>query len=88
MHLISDASSNGLFKNPTCPFRKFDPSGFATRPRIIALSGPMFAILHVLWIFVVDIFKSRRRLEAENLFLRHQLNIALRQAASSAAVRQ
>jgi Integrase core domain len=27
----------------------------------------MFAILHVLWIFVVDIFKSRRRLEAENL---------------------
>jgi integrase-like protein len=40
----------------------------------------MFAILHVLWIFVVDIFKSRRRLEAENLFLRHQLNIALRRA--------
>ncbi|MGH6725427.1 MAG: integrase core domain-containing protein [Pseudolabrys sp.] len=25
-------------------------------------------------------FKSRRRLEAENLFLRHQLNIALRRA--------
>src|ERR1700739_3643236 len=40
----------------------------------------MFAILHVLWIFVVDIFKSRRRLEAENLFLRHQLNIAVRRA--------
>ena len=40
----------------------------------------MFAILHVLWIFVVDIFKSRRRLEAENLFLHHQLNIALRRA--------
>jgi hypothetical protein len=40
----------------------------------------MFAILHVLWIFVVDIFKSRRRLEAENLFLCHQLNIALRRA--------
>jgi hypothetical protein len=40
----------------------------------------MFAILHVLWVFVVDIFKSRRRLEAENLFLRHQLNIALRRA--------
>ena len=36
----------------------------------------MFAILHVLWIFGVDIFKSRRRLEAENLFLHHQLNIA------------
>jgi len=30
--------------------------------------------------FVADMFKSRRRLEAENLFLRHQLNIALRRA--------
>src|SRR6202048_1382680 len=30
--------------------------------------------------FVVDLFKSRRRLEAENLFLRHQLSIALRHA--------
>jgi hypothetical protein len=28
--------------------------------------------------FVADLFKSRRKLEAENLFLRHQLNIALR----------
>jgi hypothetical protein len=26
--------------------------------------------------FVADLFKSRSRLEAENLFLRHQLNIA------------
>src|SRR5947199_4933457 len=40
----------------------------------------MFAILHSLGIFVADLFKSRCRLEAENLFLRHQLNIALRQA--------
>jgi len=38
------------------------------------------AILHLLVMFVADIFKSRRRLEAENLFLRHQLNIALRRA--------
>jgi transposase InsO family protein len=38
----------------------------------------MFAILHALGLFVVDLFKSRSRLEAENLFLRHQLNIALR----------
>jgi putative transposase len=30
--------------------------------------------------FVVDLFKSRNRLEAANLFLRHQLNIALRLA--------
>ena len=40
----------------------------------------MFVILHVLGMFVVDMFKSRRRLKAENLFLRHQLNIALRLA--------
>jgi len=38
----------------------------------------MFAILHSLAIFVIDFFKSPRRLEAENLFLRHQLSIALR----------
>jgi hypothetical protein len=37
----------------------------------------MLAILHALGMFVVDLFKSRSRLEAENLFLRHQLNIAL-----------
>src|SRR5262245_457056 len=40
----------------------------------------MLAILHLLAMFVADLFKSRRRLEAENLFLRHQLNIPLRRA--------
>jgi len=40
----------------------------------------MFPILHALAIFVSDLFKSRSRLEVENLFLRHQLNVALRQA--------
>jgi hypothetical protein len=40
----------------------------------------MFAILHALGMFVADLFKSRCRLEAENLFLRHQLGIALRRA--------
>src|SRR4030095_4345714 len=40
----------------------------------------MFAILHALGMFVADLFKSRSRLEAENLFLRHQLSIALRRA--------
>jgi len=40
----------------------------------------MFAILYALGLFVADVFKSRRRVEAENLFLRHQLNIALRRA--------
>jgi hypothetical protein len=36
----------------------------------------MFAILHALGMFVADLFKSRTRLEAEDLFLRHQLTIA------------
>jgi hypothetical protein len=40
----------------------------------------MLANLHLLGTLVVSLFKSRRRLEVENLFLRHQLNIALRRA--------
>jgi transposase InsO family protein len=38
----------------------------------------MLAILHSLGMFIVNLFKSRCRLEAESLFLRHQLSIALR----------
>ena len=38
----------------------------------------MLAIVHLLGSLLADLFKSRSRLEAENLFLRHQLNIALR----------
>jgi transposase InsO family protein len=40
----------------------------------------MFAIIPLLATFIADAFKSRRRLEVENLFLRHQLNVALRRA--------
>src|SRR6266478_1798707 len=38
----------------------------------------MLAFVHLLGTYVATLFKSRCRLEAENLFLRHQLNIALR----------
>src|SRR5215204_447792 len=38
----------------------------------------MLAIVHRLGTYVANLFKSRRPLEVENLFLRHQLNIALR----------
>jgi hypothetical protein len=38
--------------------------------------------------FVADLFKPRRQLEVENLFLRHQLNIALRRAPSADLQRQ
>ena len=40
----------------------------------------MLVIVHLLGWYVADLFKSRHRLEVENLFLRHQLNIALRRA--------
>jgi hypothetical protein len=39
----------------------------------------MFWVLRAVAIVIVDLFKSRRRLEAENLLLRHQLNAVLRQ---------
>jgi hypothetical protein len=47
----------------------------------------MLAILRLLAVFVVDLFKSPRRLEAENLFLRHQLNIALRHRSTHLPLR-
>jgi transposase InsO family protein len=47
----------------------------------------MLAILHALGMFIADLFKSRSRLEAENLLLRHQLNLALRQASSRPRLR-
>jgi len=40
----------------------------------------MFAILHAVGMLVADLFKSRGRLEAEILLLRHQLSIAMRRA--------
>jgi len=40
----------------------------------------MLAFLQLLGRFVANLFRPRRRLEVENLFLRHQLNIALRGA--------
>src|SRR5262249_32374305 len=48
--------------------------------RIVASLRTMLAILHLLRSLLADLFKSRSRLEAENLFLRHHLNIALRRA--------
>jgi len=38
----------------------------------------MLALFQLMGTFVADLFKPQRRLEVENLFLRHQLNIALR----------
>src|SRR3981189_2112864 len=40
----------------------------------------MFTIVYLFGTYVANLFKSRRRLEVENLFLRHQLNIVLRRS--------
>ncbi len=40
----------------------------------------MLNLLHKLAIFLYNLFKPRRRLAAENFFLRHQLGIAIRRA--------
>jgi hypothetical protein len=37
----------------------------------------MFPMLHALATFVANLFKPLSQLEVENLFLRHQLNVAL-----------
>ena len=47
----------------------------------------MFAIRHALGKVLADLFKSRSRLEVEILFLRHQLNIVLRQAPHRRSLR-
>src|SRR6478672_12348941 len=47
----------------------------------------MFAILHALGMFVADLFKSRCRLETENLLLRHQITVAMRQAPTRLRLR-
>jgi hypothetical protein len=40
----------------------------------------MFVLPHLLLAFIIDCFRPRRRLEVENLYLRHQLNILMRKA--------
>src|SRR5215208_1966808 len=47
----------------------------------------MFTLLRAFVILVGNLFKSRRRLEGENLLLRHQLNVALRRAPARLRLR-
>ena len=51
---------------------------------IASFSPTMAAILLTLCLFVVDLFSRGAGSKSENLFLRHQLNIALRRAPSRA----
>jgi hypothetical protein len=58
------------------------PSGLDShgRAEFVASLSAMFAMLHAFGMLFADLFKSRSRLEAENLFLRYQLSVALRRA--------
>jgi hypothetical protein len=53
----------------------------------MASSDVMLAILHVLGIFVCDLLKSRRRLQAENLFLRPSTQYCIAAGVASALYR-
>ena len=65
----------------TLPRLSFPKSTLIRAMRQISASCcAMLAFLQLLGTFVANLFKSRRRLEVENLFLRHQLNIGLRGA--------
>jgi hypothetical protein len=62
-----------------CPFRKFDPAWDSRRKAESSHDWDRcWRSWHSLAMFIVDLFKSRRRLSAENLFLRQQLSIAWR----------
>src|SRR5262245_17394071 len=62
---------------PVIPQNSIRQQEFA-RERIRPSSDPMFAIIDVLGTFIVDLFNLRGRLEVEDLFLRHPLNITRR----------
>lgn len=47
----------------------------------------MFTTLHSIALVIANLFKSRRRLEAENLLLRLQLNVALRRVPARLRLR-
>ena len=47
----------------------------------------MFAALHTIALVIANLFKSRRRLEAENLLLRLQLNVAVRRVPARLRLR-
>jgi hypothetical protein len=48
----------------------------------------MRALLHLLFALAFDRLRSRRRLEIENSYLRHELNIAMRKAPQRLRLRR
>jgi hypothetical protein len=70
--------SRSVASRYACHSRKFDPTEIRAVTENQSIIDAMFAIIYLLGTFIADLFKSRRWLEVENLFLRHQLNITLR----------
>jgi hypothetical protein len=67
-----------------------DVDGFnrlSSRNALHRLSTGAWICIIALGMLVADLFKSRSRLEAEILFLRHQFNLALRRVPPRAALR-
>ena len=65
-----------------CPYRKHHPDWLEREDGV--LSFAMIASLRLLTYFVVSLFRSKGRLEAEIVVLRHQLNILRRRMPSRA----
>src|SRR5262249_22996332 len=60
--------------------QKYQPFGFVRRGSNKEYTDSMIALSPVIGICIATLFKPRRQLAVENLFLRHQLNIYLRRA--------
>src|ERR1700745_4389786 len=64
----------------SCPYRKLHPEWLAAADRVICCG--MIDGLKLLACMVVSLFRSKGRLEAEIVILRHQLNILRRRKPS------
>jgi hypothetical protein len=70
-----------LSSNFRLSFPKISSVGIRTLGQNRASFIEMLKVLHLIGTFLIDLlFRSRRQLEVENLFLRHQLNVTLRRA--------
>jgi hypothetical protein len=67
-----------------CPYRK--PHLASVQPRIERCSLPMIDFLRLLACALTRLFRSRARLEAEILVLRHQLNVLRRKSPKRVAL--
>ena len=63
-------------------------TNWVAKCRIVSSSHRMLGMVELLLHSLASLVKSRRRLEAENLVLRHQVNILLRRASRCQSARK